>query len=95
MTISVNLEKVAHLARLDLSADELEKYRGGIETILGYVQKLETVDVRFTVPMASAVETTNVMRDDEPRSSLSQGAALANAPEAEDGFFTVPKIIEA
>jgi aspartyl-tRNA(Asn)/glutamyl-tRNA(Gln) amidotransferase subunit C len=90
----VTVEKVAKLARLQLTSEELDRYGGQLGAILDYIAKLEKLDVAGLEPLAQAVDTHNVFRDDEPRPSLSRDAALQNAPEKTGDFFVVPKIIE-
>jgi len=88
------VEKVAKLARLQLSGEEIDRYGGQLGAILDYIAKLEKLDVKALEPLAHAVDTHNVFRADEPRPSLSRDAALQNAPEKTGDFFIVPKIIE-
>ncbi|HVR84838.1 MAG TPA: Asp-tRNA(Asn)/Glu-tRNA(Gln) amidotransferase subunit GatC [Planctomycetota bacterium] len=88
------VEKVAKLARLQLTPEELDRYGGQLGAILDYIAKLEKLDVAGLEPLAQAVETLNVFRADDPRPSLSRDAALQNAPEKTGDFFIVPKIIE-
>ena len=85
---------VAHLARLDLSADAIERFAGQIDEILGYIEKLNQVDTADVEPTSHAILLTNAFRDDEHRQHLDRERALANAPEQEDGSFVVPKIID-
>jgi len=88
------VEKVAKLARLQLSGEELDRYGKQLGAILDYIAKLEKLDVADLEPLAHAVDTDNVFRDDVPRPGLSRDAALQNAPERTGDFFVVPKIIE-
>jgi aspartyl-tRNA(Asn)/glutamyl-tRNA(Gln) amidotransferase subunit C len=88
------VENVAKLARLQLSGEELDKYGAQLGAILDYIAKLEKLDVSGLEPLAHAVDTDNVFREDVPRPSLSRDAALQNAPEKTGDFFIVPKIIE-
>jgi aspartyl-tRNA(Asn)/glutamyl-tRNA(Gln) amidotransferase subunit C len=88
------VEKVAKLARLQLSGEELDRYGAQLGAILDYIAKLEKLDVAGLEPLAHAVDTANVFRADEPRPSLPRDAALQNAPEKTGDFFIVPKIIE-
>jgi aspartyl-tRNA(Asn)/glutamyl-tRNA(Gln) amidotransferase subunit C len=88
------VEHVARLARLELSADEKARMRGQLDVILGYVDKLRQVDVDGVAPMTHVLPLVNVMRDDEVRPSYPAEAMLANAPDAEGDAFRVPKILE-
>jgi len=88
------VEKVAKLARLQLSDEELDRYGKQLGAILDYIAKLEKLDVANLEPLAHAVDTDNVFREDVPRPGLTRDAALQNAPEKTGDFFIVPKIIE-
>ncbi len=88
------VENVAKLARLQLSGEELDRYGKQLGAILDYIAKLEKLDVSGLEPLAHAVDTANVFREDVPRPSLPRDAALQNAPEKTADFFVVPKIIE-
>ena len=88
------VEKVAKLARLQLSGEELDRYGKQLGAILDYIAKLEKLDVQGLEPLAHAVDTENVFREDVPRPSLPRDAALQNAPEKNGDFFIVPKIVE-
>jgi len=88
------VEKVAKLARLQLTDEELDRYGGQLGAILDYIAKLEKLDVSGLEPLSQAVDTENIFRADEPRPSLPRDAALQNAPEKTGDFFIVPKIIE-
>jgi aspartyl-tRNA(Asn)/glutamyl-tRNA(Gln) amidotransferase subunit C len=88
------VEKVAKLARLQLTPDELDRYGKQLAAILDYIAKLETLDVTGLEPLAHAVDTANVFREDVPRPSLPRDAALQNAPDKNGDFFIVPKIVE-
>ncbi len=88
------VEHVAKLARLQLSPEELDRYQKQLGAILDYVAQLQKVDVTGLEPLAQAVDTFNVMREDVPKPSLPPAAALQNAPEKAGDFFVVPKVVE-
>jgi aspartyl-tRNA(Asn)/glutamyl-tRNA(Gln) amidotransferase subunit C len=88
------VQHVARLSRLHLTDEELERMRQQLDAILAYIDKLRELDVEGVEPTAHAVPLVNVMRDDELTPSLSQEAALANAPDRAGEFFRVPRIIE-
>jgi len=88
------VEHVARLARLVLSAAEKERMRRELDGILGYIDKLRRLDTEGVEPTSHAVPMTNVMRADEPRPSLPREDMLANAPDPHGDLFRVPKIIE-
>jgi len=89
-----DVKYIAHLARLELSADEEKQLAGQLGQILGYVEKLKEVDVTNVEPTAHAVPMVNVTRPDKIRPSLPKEEALRNAPQQSDGLFVVPKILE-
>ncbi len=88
------VEHVARLARLELSAEETETFTGQMDAILAYVEKLNELDTAGIVPTSHAVPMENAFRGDEVRPSIGTDNALANAPDRVDGFFRVPKVIE-
>jgi aspartyl-tRNA(Asn)/glutamyl-tRNA(Gln) amidotransferase subunit C len=88
-----DVRHVAKLARLHLTANELEKFTGQLGSILGYVNKISQLDVKDVPPMAHALPLHNVLRDDVVEPSLTVDQALQNAPERDGDFFAVPKII--
>jgi aspartyl-tRNA(Asn)/glutamyl-tRNA(Gln) amidotransferase subunit C len=84
---------VAHLARLDLDDESIERFAGQIDEILGYIDKLNQVETEGTRPTSHAIFLTNAFRDDEPGEHLERDRVLANAPDQEDGSFVVPKVV--
>jgi len=90
----IDIEYVAHLARLHLTADEEKKLGAQLDGILGYIEKLKELDVTGVEPTAHAVPMVNVTRADEIRPSLPHDDALRNAPKQANGLFIVPKIVE-
>jgi aspartyl-tRNA(Asn)/glutamyl-tRNA(Gln) amidotransferase subunit C len=90
----IDVKYVAHLARLALSPDEEQKLGAQLGNILGYIEKLQELDVSQVEPTAHAVPLVNVTRPDEVRPSLSNEDALRNAPASANGLFLVPKIVE-
>ena len=85
--------KVAALARLDLEDATIEPFAEQISTILDYVDTLKNVDTEGVTGTSHAISLTNAFREDEPHDHLERDRALKNAPEKEDGTFTVPRII--
>ena len=84
---------VARLSRLELSAEERERFRHQLGEILAYVQRLDALDLTGVPPTAHVRPMTNVLREDQVRPCLTPEEALANAPEVEQGYFVVPPII--
>ncbi|WP_425398872.1 Asp-tRNA(Asn)/Glu-tRNA(Gln) amidotransferase subunit GatC [Aeoliella sp.] len=88
-----DVEKVALLARLMLSPDELESMTAEMQQIVGYVDQLAEVDTTGVEPMAHAVELRNVTKDDNVAPSLPRAEALANAPKHNDEGYLVPAVL--
>jgi len=88
------VDHVARLARLDLSEDERARMQAELTQILGHAEKIQELDLDGIPPTSHSVPLSNVLRPDEVTPSLPVDEALANAPEAEDGRFRVPRIIE-
>jgi len=91
---SIDVRYVAHLARMHLADDEVARLQRQLEQIVGYVRQLNELDVAGIEPTAHAIPVQNVFRADEVRPGLAHGTVMANAPQARDGLFIVPKIIE-
>ena len=89
-----DIKYVANLARIALTPEEEARLGSQLGDILGYVKKLEELDISNVEPMAHAVPLDNVLRADEVQPSISNEEALANAPKAAKGLFVVPKIVE-
>ena len=89
-----DIKYVANLARIKLTSDQEDRLGSQLGDILGYVKKLEELDVSNVEPMAHAVPLHNVMRADEVQPSITNEEALANAPKKANGLFIVPKIVE-
>ena len=84
------VEHVARLARLALTDEEVERFRGQLSAILEAVGKVSELDLEGVPPTSHPLDLVNVLADDEPRPSLPREAALANAPRAEGSAFRVP-----
>ncbi len=89
-----DVEKVAKLARLDVTETEKEAFTQQLGGILAYVEKLNALKTAGVEPTATVLGQANVFREDEARASLPVEQAVANAPESAQGYFVVPKIIE-
>ena len=87
------VEKVALLARLQLSDAELETMTAQMGDILGYVELLSELDTESVEPMAHALDVSDVFRDDVPHTSLDRDAALANAPKHDNECYRVPAVL--
>jgi aspartyl-tRNA(Asn)/glutamyl-tRNA(Gln) amidotransferase subunit C len=89
-----DVEKVAKLARLEVSPAEKEAFANQLSQILTHMETLKRYDTDGIEPTATVLGQVNVFRDDEIRPSLSVEKALANAPEREADGFSVPRILE-
>lgn len=84
------VERIALLARLELTEDEKSRYAGQLSAVLDYAAALSSIDVDNIPPTASPLDVCNVMRaDDTPGGSLSRDEALANAPRTDGASFEV------
>ena len=90
---SDDVRKVAKLARLEISDDQVEIYTSQLEKILGYVAQLEAVETKDVPPTTRAVEVVNVVREDVVMESTIKEDLLHQAPQREGNFFRVPKIL--
>jgi aspartyl-tRNA(Asn)/glutamyl-tRNA(Gln) amidotransferase subunit C len=89
------VRKVALLARLKLSEDEVEHFTSQLAQVLGYIELLNEVATDDVEPMVHAIEMSNVFRGDVIQASLPREAALANAPKTDGRYFLVPQIIDS
>jgi aspartyl-tRNA(Asn)/glutamyl-tRNA(Gln) amidotransferase subunit C len=85
---------VAHLARLQLSAAELETMTRQLSAIIDYVNQLQQVNTDGVEPLAHPLPISNVFHEDEPAPSLPVDVALANAPERRGDFYGVPAVLD-
>lgn len=91
---SVDIDYVANLARLDLSAEEKARFAAQLGDILAYFEKLNAVDVTGVEPMAHAFPVFNVLDDDVEQPGFTPAEALRNAPASRDNQFLVPKVVD-
>ena len=89
-----DVEHVAHLARLHLTDEELDRMRAQLSNILDAIDTLQGVDTSHVGPTASVIQLENVMREDVARPGISREAALTNAPLRDDPFLRVPTVLE-
>lgn len=86
--------KVALLSRLELDEAEIERQARHLNQLIDQFAKLQELDVMGVEPTSHSIPVHNVMREDAVQPSLPRDEALANAPEARDGCFVVPRILE-
>jgi aspartyl-tRNA(Asn)/glutamyl-tRNA(Gln) amidotransferase subunit C len=95
--MSVTNEQVRHIARLAriaMSDEELERLVPELNNILGWVEQLGEVNTDGVEPLTAVIDVKQRLRDDIVNDGDIRGDILANAPEAQHGFFAVPKVIE-
>lgn len=90
-----DIEKIANLARLTLSQNEIQKLTKDLSEILNYIETLNELDLDDIKPTAHAVKVDNVFRKDEVAQNSAIQDTLPNAPDHDDEFFLVPKVIDA
>lgn len=95
MSVSdADVRKIAKLARLRLSDEEVARYGGQLTKILDAMAELAAVDTKDVPPTSSVLGAVNVMREDEPRPFDGRERLLANAPDRDGPYFKVRKVIE-
>lgn len=88
------IKHVAHLARIELQPNELEKLSLQLDDIVGFIDKLRSLDLTLVTPTSNILPISNLLREDKPHISLTPEKALENAPSKKGNFFSVPKILE-
>jgi len=88
------VQNIAHLARLEINDSEKEKMAGQLSSILQYIDKLENVDVKGVKPSSGAAFMNNVLREDTVRTSPGPEVTLSNAPERDEDFYAVPRVVK-
>lgn len=91
---TINLDHVSNLARIELRAEEKQKFAGDFKTILGYFEKLNAVDVSQLEPCAHAFPIYNVLREDVPAETLPADALTRNAPASREEQIVVPRVVD-
>lgn len=90
-----DIKTVASLSRLKIRPEETAEVTEQLDKFLTYVENLKTIDTTDIEPTTYALPMQNVFRADEVKPSLERELALSNAPLAEDGYFKVPRVLEA
>lgn len=88
------VRRVAQLSRLELTEQEINQFSVQLKAIVDYIEKINQLDVSGVEPLAHCLPIQNVFRDDQVAPSLDTAAALSNAPDSQDGYFKVPKILD-
>ncbi|MCG8508679.1 MAG: Asp-tRNA(Asn)/Glu-tRNA(Gln) amidotransferase subunit GatC [Rhodospirillales bacterium] len=95
MSLDTNtVRNIAFLARIKVPDSELQHLANELSNIIGWVEQLNEVDTDGVEPIASVADMSLFRRTDEVTDGNYRDRVLANAPEPEDGFFTVPKVVE-
>jgi aspartyl-tRNA(Asn)/glutamyl-tRNA(Gln) amidotransferase subunit C len=95
MSVDVDtVTRVARLARIAVTAEDAQRMTGELNTILGFVEQLNEVDVSGVEPMTSVIPTSMRRREDAVTDGSKAADIVANAPATEENFFMVPKVIE-
>ena len=87
-----DIEKVAELAKLQLTSEQKEKFGKQLDEILKYMEKLKEINTENVEPLRHVLEIATPFREDVALPSLDRGKALMNAPAQEEGFFKTPKV---
>jgi aspartyl-tRNA(Asn)/glutamyl-tRNA(Gln) amidotransferase subunit C len=88
------VDKIAHLARLELSAGETDEMIKDMSKILDFMAKLNEIDTSGVEPLVYMTDEVNVLRDDVVKQQITHQEALLNAPKHDDDYFLVAKVIE-
>jgi aspartyl-tRNA(Asn)/glutamyl-tRNA(Gln) amidotransferase subunit C len=88
------VRRIAHLARIAVADEDVAPLQGELNAILAFVEQLDAVDVDGVEPMTSVTPMTMKKRVDEVTEGGRAGDIVANAPETEDNYFLVPKVVE-
>ncbi|HEU4860354.1 MAG TPA: Asp-tRNA(Asn)/Glu-tRNA(Gln) amidotransferase subunit GatC [Chitinophagaceae bacterium] len=88
------VDKLAHLSRLEFNSEDKEGIKNDLQRMIRFVEKLDELDLEGTEPLLHMSDNINVLREDEIKGSVSREEALKNAPEHDDKFFKVPKVIK-
>ena len=91
---TATVKKVANLARIAISDADAERLVPELNNILGWIEQLGEVDTSGVAPMTAVIPNQLRLRDDVVTDGNVRDKVLANAPQAEHGFFAVPKVIE-
>ncbi|HPH25105.1 MAG TPA: Asp-tRNA(Asn)/Glu-tRNA(Gln) amidotransferase subunit GatC [Chitinophagaceae bacterium] len=88
------VEKLAHLAKLNFNATEKQAIQQDLQSMIAFVEKLQTLDTTNVEPLLHMGNNTNVLREDIVKGSITKNEALLNAPIKDEQFFKVPKVIK-
>lgn len=88
------VEKLAHLSRLEFDANEKAEIKNDLQKMISFVDKLNELDIADTQPLLHLSDEINVLREDEIKGSVSHEEGMKNAPEHDETYFKVPKVLK-
>ena len=88
------IENLCKLACLEFDAAGKQEIKKDLQNMIGFVEKLNELDLRYAEPLLYMGEEANVLREDIPEQPLSRSEALANAPKADNAYFKVPQVVK-
>ncbi len=94
MADSIDIEHLARLARLSLSADATTRARSDLGNIIAMIDKMQAIDTSGVEPMANPLDATQRLRPDVVDEEPDRDALQAPAPETQDGYYLVPRVVE-
>ena len=94
MPVHVDIAKVAKLARISLTQDQLDEYGAQLDQILEHAERVQSLPTEGVPPTSHPFPMTNSFRDDELDPPLDRDEVLSQAPDAIDGYFRVPRILD-
>jgi aspartyl-tRNA(Asn)/glutamyl-tRNA(Gln) amidotransferase subunit C len=89
-----DVEKLAHLSRLELTEEELVNMESDMNKMLQFVEKINELDLDDVEPLAYVSDEVNILREDEVKQDITHDEALKNAPDKDTDYFRVPKVIK-
>ena len=90
---TATIDKLAHLARLHFADDEKEAYKADLQNMIAFVEKLQEIDTTGIEPLLHMGDSTNGLREDIVKDSVSREEAMVNSPVKDAQYFKVPKVI--
>ncbi|MDA8788203.1 Asp-tRNA(Asn)/Glu-tRNA(Gln) amidotransferase subunit GatC [Schleiferiaceae bacterium] len=89
-----DVQKLAHLSRLELEGGKAEAMKQDLTKILGFVAAIERLDLDGVEPLVYMTDRENVLRDDDPQTVMTHAEAMKNGPGADSDYFRVPRVVE-
>ena len=89
-----DVEKLAHLSRLELDAESIDKMQGDMNKMLSFVAKIDELDLKDVEPLSYMNESVNILRADDVKHDITHDEGLKNAPDKNSDYFKVPKVLK-